>query len=126
MIFDYLFYKLYRANLVGSLKDIAQYAASIHLSLLITANIMVLNAFFAKINIGHFIFKDPKAGGWFTAVLIILAMLYYRKGKYTALINRYSQENENARKRGNFIVATYVLISFLSIFAVAFFRPGKL
>lgn len=126
MVLDYLYYKLYRATLTGSLKDIPQYIAPIYLGGLISINFMVSNAFLAKVNIGHFIFKDPKEGGWFTALVIILAMLYYRNDKYTSVLNKYSEENEKERKRGNLIIAIYVAISFLSIFAVAFFKPGKL
>ncbi|RTL47361.1 MAG: hypothetical protein EKK39_14465 [Sphingobacteriales bacterium] len=87
---------------------------------------MIVNAFLAKIGIGTFFFKDPKEGAWLTAVMIILAMLYYRKNKRTAVLNKYSQESETERKKGNAIVAVYVALSFLLIFAVAFFRPGKL
>ena len=39
---------------------------------------------------------------------------------------KYSQESEKERIRGNIIVALYVSISFLSIFVVTFFIPGKL
>ncbi|RWZ89389.1 MAG: hypothetical protein EO766_04095 [Hydrotalea sp. AMD] len=126
MILDYLYYKLYRATLTGSLKDIPQYITPIYLGGLISANFMIVNAFLAKIGIGTFLFKDPKQGAWFTAVMIILAMLYYRKNKYTAVLNKYSHESAKKRKRGNAIVAVYVVLSFLLIFSVAFLKPGKL
>jgi len=125
-MFDYLYYKLYRTVLKSSLKDIPQYIASIYFGGLISANIMIINAFLAKIDIGHFLFTDPKQGAWFTLVLIVLAMLYFRKNKRTAILDKYSQERDKERKRGNAIVAVYVALSFLLIFAVAFFRRGKL
>lgn len=59
-------------------------------------------------------------------MVIVLKVLYYRKECYQPILKKYSQEGENERVRGNIIVAVYVAISFLSIFAVAFFRPGKL
>ena len=50
-ILDYLYYKIYRANLVGSAKDIAEFVAPILLTCLISANIIVIWAFLRKINL---------------------------------------------------------------------------
>ena len=50
-MFDYLYYKLYRATITGSLHDIAQYMAPLYLGALINMNIIVVNAFLAKIGV---------------------------------------------------------------------------
>ncbi len=125
-MFDYLYYKLYRASLKSSLKDVPHILKPVYFGGLISVNILVLYLFLVKINVVPFLFTYAKQGGIFTALMIILAILYYRKTKRTTLLNRYSKESERERKRGNAIVSIYVMISFLLIFAVAFFRPGKL
>lgn len=53
-------------------------------------------------------------------------MVYYNKVRYKQILTKYSQESEKERIKGNIIVALYVIISFLLIFLVAFFRPEKL
>lgn len=55
-----------------------------------------------------------------------VAYIYYNKNRTDALIEKYIKESNSKRIKGNIIVSIYVAISFLSIFAVAFFRPGKL
>jgi hypothetical protein len=125
-MFNYLYYKLFQAALKSSLKSIPNIAASAWFGGLIGINIMVINAFLAKIHIGHFLFTNPKLGGLLVAILIALPIMYYSKNKRESIIEKYSQESEKERKKGNAIVAAYVALSFLLIFAVPFFRPGKL
>lgn len=124
-MFNYLYYKLYQAALMSSLKSIPNIAAAAWFGGLIGINIIIINAFLAKINIGHFLFKNAKLGGLIIALLIAIILLYYRKEKRELIIENYSQESDKERKNGNAIVAIYVGVSFLLIFAVAFFRPGK-
>jgi len=50
-IFNYLYYKIYRANLIGSAKDIAPFAAMIYFSWLLFANIFVVGAILHKIDL---------------------------------------------------------------------------
>jgi hypothetical protein len=125
-MFDYLYYKLYRASLLSSLRDIPHILAPVYFGGLVSVNILVIYLFLVKIDALPFLFTDTKQGGMLTALMIVLAMLYYRKAKRTTLIDKYSLESNKERKRGNAIVAAYVVISFLLIFAVAFFEPGKL
>ena len=126
MPFDYLYYKLYRATLKGSLKDIPQYITPIYLGGLISINISVIYIFLVKINTLPYFFANSKQAGWLFGIIIALAMLYYRSNKCKAILNKYSSESEKSRKTGNIIVAIYVAISVLLIFAVAFFKPGYL
>jgi hypothetical protein len=123
---NYLYYKLYQATLKGSLRDIPQYMAPVFLGVSICANILVINAFLAKIDVMPFLFSNKKQAAWICVILIMLAILYYNKSRREAILKKHSHESNKSRIRGNIIVSMYVAVSFLSIFAVAFFRPGKL
>lgn len=123
---NYLYYKLYQASLKSSLRDIPDFMTAVSFGGLISANILVISAFLAKIDLMPFLFSSKEQAGGFAFVAIVLTMLYYRKERYRPIIKKYSQENDKERIQGNVIVAIYVAFSFLSIFAVAFFRPGKL
>jgi hypothetical protein len=125
-MFDYLYYKLYKASLKSSLGDIPEFLSSVFLGGLISANILVISAFLDKINVFPFIFSSSKGAGLFYLILIILMMFIYKEKRRKAILKKYSQETNKERIKGNVIVITYVIISFLLIFGVAFFRPGKL
>ncbi len=125
-MFEYLYYKLYQAVLKGSLRDIPRIITPIFLGCVISVNLLVINALLAKLDVITFFFTNKKYAGVLAAVLIALAILYYRDKKADYVLEKYSQENRSERIRGNIIVSVYVAISFLAIFAVAFFKPGKL
>lgn len=126
MILDYLYYKLYQATLKGSLKDIVNIAVAAYIGCLIAANILVVNAFFAKtINIA-FLFSNKKLAGLFCLGLIVVVKLYYNENRIASILKKYSNEDNKQRVRGNIFISLYVAASFLLIFAVAFFKPGQL
>jgi hypothetical protein len=125
-MFNYLYYKLYQVSLKSSFRDIPEFFAPVFLGGLVSANILVISAFLAKINVMPFLFQNKEQGGLFALAVIVLAMFYYRKKRYRPIIKKYLQENDKKRIRGNVIVAFYVALSFFLIFAVAFFKPGKL
>jgi hypothetical protein len=122
---NYLYYKLYRAALKSSVKDLPGIAAGAWFGALIAANTLVISGFLSKTTSLPFLFANPKQGAWLTGILIGLVILCYRKDKRESILEKYSQESNKDRRKGNAIVAVYVLLSFLSIFVVAFFRPGK-
>jgi len=123
---NYLYYKLYQASLKSSLKDIPDFMASVSFGGLISVNVLVLNAFLAKMDILPFLFSNKIQVGIFVITTILFPMIFYTKKRYKLLQKKYSIENNAERKKGNIIVIIYISISFLSIFAVAFFKPGKL
>lgn len=125
-MFNYLYYKLYQASLKSSLSDIPEFLTPMFLGGLISANTLVLSALLAKLNVLPFLFANRTQGGIFAFVLIVITMFFYRKARYQPILKKYSNESEKERIRGNIMVAIYVAISFLSIFAIAFFRLGKL
>lgn len=123
---NYLYYKLYQASLRSSLGNIPGFLASVFLGGVISVNIIVISAFLAKIELLPFLFSNKQQGGGFTLILIVLTMIYYGKKRIRAIIKKYSQESNKQRIQGNIIVSIYIAISFLLIFAVAFFKSGKL
>jgi len=125
-MFDYLYYKLYQASLKSSLQTIPEFLAPVFLGGLISANILVISAFLAKMDILPFLFSSKEQAGAFASAVIILTMFCYRKKRYKQVLKKYAQESDKERIRGNIVVAIYVVVSFLLIFAVAFFRPGKI
>lgn len=125
-MFNYLYYKLYQASLKSSLSDIPDFMTAVSFGGLISVNILVISAFLAKIDVMPFWFSSKEQAGGFAFVVIVLTKFYYRKERYRLIIKKYSQENDKERIRGNVIVAIYVVLSFLLIFAVAFFKSGKL
>ena len=126
-ILDYLYYKIYRATLIGSLKDIAEFVTPLYLAGLIGLNLLVLGTFLRKINLLPVFFQSKKQVIVFMICLfaISLTLFLYRK-RYKKIITKYRRENEQERKKGNLFVWIYVIISFLLIFIAAFYRPGKL
>jgi len=126
MILDYLYYKLYRTARKGSLKDIASFAAAIYMGGLIGTNMIVINAFLAKTTNIPFLFHDTKLVAATAVVLMVLIKLMYNRKKLKKISEKYQHESNNQRTRGNILVWIYVGISFLSIFAIAFYKPGQL
>ena len=124
---DYLYYKIYRANLIGSAKDIAEFMAPLYLSALVFINLFVLGAFLRKIDLLPIFFQSKKQVVVFIIFLFAFNnFLFLYKKRYKKIISKYEQESEKERKKGNLIVWLYVIISFLLIFVVSFYKPGKL
>ncbi|WP_158280872.1 hypothetical protein, partial [Pararcticibacter amylolyticus] len=114
-----------KATLKSSLYDIPEFIAPVFLGGLIGANLLVINAFLAKINLLPFWFSSNQQAGGVSLILIVLMVLFYRKDKRKKILKKYSQESNKERVRGNIVVAIYVALSFLLIFVVAFFKPGQ-
>ena len=125
-MFHYLYYKLYQASLKSSLNDMPRFMTAVSFGGLISVNILVLSAFFAKLDIAPFSFRNPLQASVFALIIIILIYVYHSRNRIEFILTKYSQEDNNTRIIGNTVVSIYVAISFLSIFAVAFFRVGKL
>lgn len=126
-LLDYLYYKIYRANLIGSAKDIAEFVALIYLSGLIFINLFVAGSFLRKINLFPFFFTNKKQV--ILCIICLFALNYFLflyKRRYKKIISKYEKETEERRKKGNLFLWIYVIISFLLIFVVSFYKPGKL
>ena len=122
----YLYYKLYRANRVGLLSDIAGIAASMQIAALLGTNIMQVNALLAKLDLVPFLFRSKSQVGLFIVMVMALLILYFRGERHDLIVKKYIQEDPSDRKKGNVIVWIYVGLTFISIFVIAFYKPGKL
>ena len=121
----YLFYKLYRATLKGSLWDIAKFASVGYLSILVYFNIVSLSMLLAKLNILPYINSGKK----YQSIELILSLylffhIFLRK-KFDTIIDRYDSESDRKRKNGNLIVSLYVTFSVLFLAFTMIYRPGE-
>lgn len=124
---NYFFYKMYKAFLKSSIKDIAIYAAAVFMGALLGVNVLVVSAFLAKSDIATFLFSSSFQAGMFSFLLIGVAVFYYSfKDKYKHVIERYSNESNSQRIWGNILITLYIMGSFASIFAVGLYKPGYL
>ena len=124
---DYLYYKLYRATLKGSLNDIAEWAAAICFGGLIALNLFVIGAFLRKIDMLPGFFTSKAQVIVFMVLFFLLAFfLFLRNKRYKTIIEKFDQESDAERRKGNLFVWIYVILSFALVFAVAFYKPGKL
>ena len=124
---DYLYYKIYRVVLKGSLNDIAPFAAMIYSCGIICLNLFVIGAFMRKIGLLPFFVRNKNQMIIFMISFFVLGYFYFIYGqRYKRIIAKHENENANKRKRGNLVVWTYIILSFLMIFAVAFYKPGVL
>lgn len=125
-IFDYLYYKIYKATLTGSVKDIAGFAASIYFAGLIFVNLFVIGAFLRKIDSLPFFFSEKKQVITFIIFLFVgCYFLFLYNKRYKKIIAKYEQESDEERRKGNLVVRLYVIVSFLLFITLAFYKPGK-
>lgn len=117
-MFHYLYYKLYRASLKSSLKDIPEFMTAISFGGLISINLLILNMLILKLNILSTLFISPKVGGIVAFTSMVLSMLYFNKKRIKSILDKYSKESNKQRIKGNIIIAFYVGVSFLLIFIV--------
>lgn len=109
------------------MKDIAEYSAAIAMGGLFGVNIVVVSAFLSKLDIYPFLYKDSAVGGTCTAlIMVFLGMFYIRRKRYKQVTEKYQDEPNAQRIKGNIIVALYVGLSFISAFTIPFFKPGYL
>jgi len=94
---NYIYYKLYKIHLKGSIKEVAEWAAVINVVILVFLNLFVIGYL-------YFLFRN----------------------RYKTIVSKYETESDRERKLGNLIVAIYIIVSFLLIFPVGFFKPGKM
>ena len=124
-MFNYLYYKIYQSVLTGSYRDTPHITTSILMGCLLGINILEVYIILVKLDVIGNALKSKVYGGLLIAILIGLDMLYFGKSRREAILEKYSEESDDARIRGNVIVGVYAVLSFLSIFLVAGFKPGK-
>lgn len=110
-MFNYLFYKLHQATLRTSDSNIPEFMASIYLGSLINSNLVVLCFWMSKLKmlpLNVVLYYQYMA-----CIPFLLSFLYFRNKRFVRIFKQYSKENEKQRVRGNYLVLSYVIISFL-------------
>jgi len=110
----YLFYKISRGlNKRGN----NEWGVLFALSFLISINIIVI-----YVNIFH-VTRQNFADGYKVGLIIIWVflfitnyILFFHKDKYKQIVKRYEKETLRSKRIGNFLVITYILVTFLAIF----------
>lgn len=123
---DFIWYKLYLASLKSSLSKPRGLLASIILSVIIFSNIIVLNAFFSKINIFPFVFHQIKWIPIIQIVLFAIIYFYYNKRRCLIIIKKYRAETKTHHIFGNICLIIYIFLSFFLIILVSLYKPGYL
>src|SRR4051812_48540902 len=100
----YLFYKLYRAVLVSSVREFPFFAACLSFGLLLSINILEVYFFLVNLRVVPYFFEHYNPGKLVVIVMMALALLHFRKKRRLAILARYSGESEKSRRRGNLIV----------------------
>lgn len=126
MFFDYVYYKLYKASLKSTMNTMPHAYTVMVMGLVVALNILTINALLAKFDIAKFLFQDAVFSGGLVALMVILLGVVYNKNQRDKILVRYDNESKTKKRTGSILVFLYVAISFLSIFAIALFRPGKL
>lgn len=115
--YEYLFYKLYIWSIKVNGEDYYNKASACFMvSAVLLLNAITFVAIFAIIT-GVFIIPSnlPKVFGALAAVLVwLFNYIYFSSGKrYLKILDRYRNESEGNAKRGNIIVTSYVIGSFV-------------
>lgn len=125
-VFDYLFYKLFRAAERSSVPEGAGAIANFTLSLLIYLNIFSIWGFLRKIEVMELNLFPNKiiVAIEATVIFIMFALYFFVNGRYRRILETFKKESPAKRVRGNIIVITYVVITFLIILILPQFKPG--
>jgi hypothetical protein len=123
----YLYYKLYKAYLKSSLSDTAEFSAAVLTGTLIGLNLMTVYFLLAKIEMCPSIATNRYEGAAMVLTCSLISALYFLTGKRSQfIINRYTNEIDSVRIRGNIIIGLYVFLTFLSVVVVANYRAGHI
>lgn len=115
---NYLYYKLYRAALKGSLKEIPRLAGAITVGILININLLTLNGILARFDIVTFLYSTKRIAAFIALSIMILMIVYFNKNRSKAIIDQYSSESRRQRIIGSILVIGYILLSLALLFLV--------
>ena len=113
-VFDFLYYRLYRAFLKTTAKDVAEYVACLWLAGLLAINVIVITK---KTGFKPLEIMPPKV--WSVLFIVPMFILFYflflRGKRYLQIIDRYKDETKQQRMRGNLILIAYVVVTFAAL-----------
>ena len=131
MFLETLWYRIYLHLIKGNRpKWIAIFMASIGWATFINLAIMTLSALLAKMDIFPFMYPDEYPESYDPALILqiisaILALVYFII-RSKAIIRKFSNETVEQQKKGHKRMINYLIVLIVSIFVVAFIRPGYL
>ncbi len=112
---DFLYYRLYRALLKTSARDVAEYAACFWLVSLLAINIIVIID-----KMGLKPLEILPARVWSASFEVPMFILFYfifvHSKRYLKIIDRYLKESEQQRRRGNLVLILYIMTTFAAVF----------
>ena len=123
---DYLYYRIYLVIKKTSLHDIPLFATAVALGGFLGLNFMSLYTLGRKLEIGiPHIFIHKYIGGVVMGVFIIFNyIVYVAKKRSQKVIEKYQDEKQEKKNTGNLILLFYVILTFIFLFLVAFYKPG--
>ena len=126
MIIDYFYLKFYNGILKSSIPEFPRFMASFVFGVLLSVNMLTLNALLAKIDILPYLFDKSTSIG---SLIIIVVIIYlrYKKSRTEAIILLFSAEEFKTKKKiFNIIFILWVTLSMPAVILVAFYKPGYL
>jgi hypothetical protein len=124
MIFNYLWYNLYRAERKSSLKNIPYFLSGGILGCLISLNLMTINGLLAKLDLVPDIYSSLKTTVIIHGLTIILVMLYYRGNRAKKIIVKYDNWEKKERRKGTWLTIMFIMLSFIFMFIMVNYKPG--
>jgi hypothetical protein len=126
MIFDYFFFKFYKGILKSSVPEFPRFGASLFFGLHISLNILMLSAILAKLDILQCIYNKTIAY-MSTPVIAAVIFLVYNNTRIEVIKLKFAEDAfQPKKKKLNIIFVLYVVFTSLSIYLVAFWKPGYL
>ena len=96
------------------------------LTSLLFLNLLVINAFLAKVDFIPFLISNSRQAGIYIIMVLIIILSYFRKKKRDILIKKYYHESQKEKRKGNIFVIVYIIFTILLTLLIAFFKPGYL
>lgn len=116
-VLDFLYYRLYRAFLKTSAKDVSEYVTCLWLTLLFLFNAIVICKKLGFMIPNPAKYAYPKVYALFLCapLILILYFIFVYKKRYLYLIERYKDETKQQRIRGNLILIAYAVATFAAL-----------
>lgn len=119
--YKYVYYKLYKwnKNMWGE-NDMPQYNAMFGVAMLIYLNLLSIPTVIEAVTGKRLIILPELPKIFLSSIAIGFMALNYLllvyKDKYREIVKEFNQEKEKAKRRGNFLVWSYILLSVLTLF----------
>jgi Ca2+/Na+ antiporter len=125
MIFDYFFLKFYN-RIIKSDIGAPRFYASVLLGGLINLNLMLISGILSKLDILPFMYNKAKVIIFFSITTAIVFFIY-NKNRMESIKLKFSEDSFKVKKKKwNIIFILYIVVTFLTLFAISWYKPGYL